>query len=791
MHSISLDGDWTLYGSPDRHNLINPRDGLAKSGLQHWPAQVPGNVELDLQRAGTLPDPFFGNNIFALRPYESWDWWYEREFDLSENGGSGSWDLVLEGVDCLATIWLNGQLVGQSANALVPHRFAIGPLLNPGTSNRLTIHLASALEAARRMPYEPSQMSWEHRWEGLRIRKAPHVWGWDIMPRAVSAGLWRSVRLEAVPADRFDWIYYWTRSVRNDVTGTGADLGVHFQVHTAGSLDNLRVEFEGVCDDHRFTYTWPLEFTADGCTIPVPGARLWWPGKHGKPNLYMVTARLLRGEELLAEHSERIGLRTIKVRSTAVSGSPSERSSLDNPPGRFDRPPDPEHHFYLEVNNQPVFAHGSNWVPLDAFHSRDVERVERAITLAVESGCNMLRCWGGNAYESKRFFDLCDENGLMVWQDFAFACCAYPQDPAFLEQVRAEAEQIVPLLRNHASLALWCGDNENDMLYLSEGLDPQTNRLTREVLPQVLQRLDPHRAYLPGSPYYSPETVRSGKPNPEQHLWGPRGYYKSPFYTRHSAHLIGEIGYHGCPSPRSLAEFLPQDELWPWDAHASWQTHCVVHWHNTVRERDRIRLMANQIRELFGEIPDNLEDFALASQITQAEAKKFFIESTRLRKWHTSGILWWNLLDGWPQFSDAVVDYYYCRKLAWHFIRRAQLPVALIVGESGGGKYLPLVLCNDTPQNETVSWRAWEAGSDTLLTSGSQLLPAGENWQVGRIRTYSSEQRLILLQWEYGDGTVCGSHYLAGSPPFNLAQYKGWLDQIASLPVGFNRSDWT
>ncbi len=788
-HPICLDGAWRLYGFEEGSLSIHDPASLAASALQPIPAQVPGNVEIDLQRAGKLEDPFLGNNIFNLRPLERWEWWYERSFILpAETDSRFGWELVLDGLDCLATVWLNGELLGRTANALIPHRLPAGNALRIGVENTITIRIESAWNFACRQTYEANQMSWEHRWEGLRVRKAPHVWGWDIMPRAASAGIWRSVRLEPCQEHAFDWLYYWTQSVSAGPASPSATLSVRFQFHSTASVDDLKVVFKGACGDHAFSYEWPVEFNADGCQISIADARLWWPKGSGNPDLYTVTATLQRGDEILASNTQRIGLRTIKLRSTAVSGSPSEREPLSTVPARFDREADPAHHFFLEVNGEPVFAHGSNWVPLDVMHSRDLSRLDRAIQLAVSSGCNMLRCWGGNVYESDRFFDLCDENGLMVWQDFAFACCAYPQDEAFLSEVRREAEAIIPRLRNHASLALWCGDNENDMLYLSEGLDPQHNRLTREVIPQVLQRLDPQRSYLPGSPFYSPEALRQDKPNPEQHLWGPRGYYKSPFYTRHSAHFISEIGYHGCPSPESLREFLPADQLWPWDRHQSWQTHCVVHWRNTARERDRIRLMANQIKEVFGEIPDNLDDFAFASQFTQMEAKKYFIESTRLRKWQTSGILWWNLLDGWPQFSDAVVDYYYRRKLAWYAIRRAQYPVALIIGEAGSAKYLPLVLCNDTREAQRVTYKVWESGAG-LLAEGEFTAPARQNWQIGCLRQFASNQRLLLLEWQV-DGKAHGNHYLAGTPPFSLEQCKAWLDDIASLPDGFNRSDW-
>jgi beta-mannosidase len=777
---LSLDGDWALYAFPQGAFPCAHPDDLAGCGLTPIPALVPGNVELDLVRAGLLPDPFIGRNIDLLREFEDYEWWYLRDFDLPASAKPGDWELVFEGLDTLAEVWVNGCKIGQSANMLVPHRFPLGDVLATSPRNRIAVRLSSALLHARAQHYTPWEMSWEQRWEGLRLRKAPHVWGWDIMPRAVSAGIWRSVRLAPILADNLDWLYVWTRSANPHM----AVLGVRFQVSTTGPLDGLHLQFSGACGEHILTYDWPLEFNAGGCNISIPNPRLWWPAGYGSADLYTLRTRLYRGDELLAERIERVGLRTLTVETTPTAGLPEEREALPGSPERWDRDPDPHHHFLIRVNGQPVMVKGTNWVPLDAFHSRDAGRLERAVNLAVEAGCNMIRCWGGNVYESDAFFDLCDQNGILVWQDLAFACCAYPQDDDFQEVVKQEAQKTVIRLRNHACLALWCGDNENDFLYASESLDPGANRLTRETIPSVLRRFDPHRVYLPSSPYLSPEGVRENAAPPEQHLWGPRGYYKSPFYTRHSAHFIGEIGYHGCPEPRTLERFLSPAELWPWQDNPAWQTHAVYHWRHHAIERDRIKLMVNQIREMFGSIPETLADFALASQITQAEAKKFFIESTRLRKWQTSGILWWNLIDGWPQFSDAVVDYFFTPKLAYHYIRRAQLALGLMVGEAGSGKYLPLIACNDTLQDLPIAFRAWDALSGEIVAQGENIIPANQNWQVARIRSFASDQRLLLLQWESA-GRVYGSHYLCGTPPFRLDDYRIFLPLIAALPTAF------
>jgi beta-mannosidase len=799
MTTLSLDGDWTLVHFPEcKHGNVNP-DQVESLGETLYPAQVPGNVELDLVHAGALPEPFYAQNLRLLRPLETHEWWYLRDFDAPPGPPTTRWALVFEGLDTLATVWLNGQQVGTSANMLVQQRFEVTGALRPDQRNRLVIRLGSAINHARQYSYDASVMSWEQREEGLYLRKAPHVWGWDILPRAVSAGIWRPVRLESIPETTIEQIYYYTAEAQPPQNGLPgrALLGVRFQFRTPEpQLDGFAMRFQGVCDDHRFEYEWPVEFVAGGCTIPISGARLWWPKGYGEANLYTVTAQLLHHGSVAAERTDRIGLRQLALERTELAG----RSILQEPSGaeraRIDSIPDPQSHFLFRVNGEPIQARGTNWVPLDAFHSRDAQRVDTAVGLADELGCNIIRCWGGNVYESQRFFDLCDEKGILVWQDFAFACCRYPQSAEFLDRVRAEAEQVTCQLRNHASLAVWCGDNEIDMVYLLTRLSPEQNRLTREVIPNVLNRLDPFRHYVPSSPYVPPAVFDHPDPlraTPEQHLWGPRGYYKSPFYLQHSAHFIGEMGYHGCPNVESIRKFISPENVWPqregsqppWQNNEEWRYHDVSHWGHKAINRDRIQLMANQIKEVFGCIPEELELFALASQISQAEAKKFFIESTRGRKWATSGVIWWNVLDGWPQFSDAVVDYYFSKKLAYHYIRRSQLPVLMMLGEPGSGKYLPVIACNDTRQPADVRYRVWDATSGETVSQGEIHLPPNQNWQVGRIRTFASDQRLYLMEWETA-GKRLGNHYVSGQPPFGLERYLAWLPAIAALPPVFD-----
>ena len=235
----------------------------------------------------------------------------------------------------------------------------------------------------------------------------------------------------------------------------------------------------------------------------------------------------------------------------------------------------------------------------------------------------------------------------MVWQDFSMACAIHPQTPEFLEVMRQEAISVVRKLRNHASLVLWSGDNEVDASYYDAGLDPAHNKITREILPSVVFQCDPYRTYLPSSPYMSPEVIATGNLQlmPEDHLWGPRDYFKSPFYTEHKAHFVSEIGYHGCPNLSSIKRFIDERHRWSWQDNPQW----ILHSTDMTGNPYRINLMANQVKELFGTVPDNIEGFILGSQVSQAEAKKFFLEVTHIvfRRWLPT-VLWRKVADGTP-----------------------------------------------------------------------------------------------------------------------------------------------
>jgi len=773
---IDLNGDWELAYFEEEGSLPQAPFDLAAHPCRRVLARVPGNVELDLARAGHISaDPFYGNNLLELRRLEGCQWWYLRDFPTPDWVGESGTEIVFEGLDCFATIWVNEVEVGRSANALIAHRFDLSRALRPpGEPNRIAVRLASPANAVKTLPIDADAYAPLSRYEGLWARKPAHAYGWDIMPRAVSAGLWRPVRLEEVRTTELTDVFLDTQ----DIAAKEARLECRISFRTDLPLRDFAIRIKGQCGASQFEKEVPLFFTRAGFSITVAEPLLWWPRGYGEASLYEVTATLLHNGAAVSERRFQLGIRTVELDRTDLH-------TTENP-GRFS----------FVVNGVPIFCRGTNWVPADAFHSRDTERIPAILDLVADMECNMVRCWGGSVYEGDAFYDFCDREGLMVWQDFGMACAVYPQRPAFLEAIRAEAEWLVTELRQHPSLALWSGDNEIDELNLCWGVrrtDPNRNRITREVLPEVVRLLDGRRPYLASSPYLAPAAVSLPQPNrvvPEQHLWGPRDYYKSDFYLRHTALFASEIGYLGCPDLSSIRRFISPAKLWPCLDNDEWFLHST----DSVPEypmAQRVRLMVNQIQNVFGEIPDGLDHFAAASQIVQAEAKKFFLELFRQHKGSTTGILWWNMMDGWPQMSDAVVDYYFRKKLAYRFLKRAHGSFTVVVHEPNPGEpsRLEVSAVNDSLAARSGMVRIWDADSGATILKGPFAVPANGRSRCGFLDV-SDAQRLFLLSWqEEGGKRGCG-HYLHGKPPFDYRRYRmEWLPKIAALDDSFRAEE--
>ena len=786
---LSLDGAWALYIAPNKEVRAKnfyaySADELETSGFCKIEGSVPGNFELDMQRAGLLPDLFFGTNPLLAQKEENKHLWYVRTFEY--DGSDTDTYLLFEGIDTYAEIYLNGVLVGKCDNMLIAHEFSAKGL-KKGT-NELLVHILPTAIEIRKFANTTLNTAQAYNFDSINVRKAAYMFGWDIMGRFVSGGIWKSVSLISKNADRIEEFYIGTKDVRYSKTfgKIVAMLNVFVRLElTEDFTDRYRVEINGKCKDKRFSHSFRPWGANTLTTINLEDFYLWWPRGRGEQDLYDVEVGLYLDDMLCDSYSTRLGIRTVELDRTSV---------ID---------PEKGGKFEFIVNGEKVFILGTNWVPLDTFPSRNSARLDAAMELVDDIGCNMIRCWGGNVYEEDRFYELCDEKGILVWQDFGMGCAIYPQNEEFCRAISVEAEAVIKRLRSHPCLALWAGDNECDIAiawrYKRQNIDPDMNVLTRKVLPAAVAQHDPLRTFLPSSPYVDKYAFESGLPLSEDHLWGPRDYFKGSYYANAVSAFASETGYHGCPSPESLKKYISPEKLWgnmcengrpndEWAVHAASMEIDRVgcyEYRIGLMNRQVVEIFgeptkdnlsaARQLMEMFGEGEEGLSEYAKASQISQAEACKYFIERFRIRKDIRGGLIWWNILDGWPQISDAVVDYYFIKKLAYWYIKTSQQPLCLMFDEPVDGR-IALYAVNDIPEDRKISYTVARASDGAVVMSGKALVEKDGLLRLGDISCGEDEHEFLLIEWQYGD--VYGkNHFVTNIRGTSYTEYKKFLEK--------------
>jgi beta-mannosidase len=671
MKTLDLTGAWTLR-----------RDGQKKS----IPATVPGCVHTDLLAAGEIEDPFFRDNEERLQWIGEAAWIYEAAFTAEDLADAPAVRLRCEGLDTLATVAVNGVEVGRADNMFRAWEFDVRRALKPGR-NRIRVRFDSAVRHLARRQTERHLPGWSarHEPEGRAwLRKEPCNFGWDWGPVLVTAGIWRPIGLVGFDTARLADVH-----VRQDhgQRGTvGLDVAVTTEVlDPAAPLEAVvRVAYKGgTIAGERVA----LKDGAGRARLTIKNPQLWWPNGMGEQPLYEVTVELLSQRRPLDHASRRIGLRTLRLDRRADKWGES---------------------FQFVVNGVPFFAKGANWIPADALLTR-MTRVEyaRLIKAAAMANMNMLRCWGGGIYENDAFYDLCDEYGLCVWQDFMFACSAYPTfDEAWMANVKAEAEQNVRRLRHHACLALWCGNNE-----LEQGLvgDAWTERqmswadygkLFDVLLPEVTGRLDPDRDYWPCSPHTPPPGERKNHNDPDRgdaHLWSV-WHGRQPFeWYRTTLHrFCSEFGFQSFPEPRMVAGYTaPEDRN---------VTSYVMekHQRSGIGNTVIVQYMLDWYR-----MPVGFANALWLSQIQQGMAIKYAVEHWRRNRPRCMGALYWQLNDCWPVASWASIDYAGRWKALHYLARRFFAPVLVSGLENAGDGTVAVHVANDhrRPFRGTVQWR--------------------------------------------------------------------------------------
>ncbi len=621
MKAAALDLNWT-FKQPDTSDFL--------------PATVPGVVHLDLMAHGKLEDPFFRDNEKKQYWVGESDWQYRTTFSVTaQDLEHACIRLVFYGLDTLATIALNGQTIGKADNMYRTWTFDVKAALKVG-DNVLDVTFAAPMPFVRRMDAErgilPSWAVGGHRLNaGSYIRKQPSNFGWDWGPQFVTCGIWRKVELLMFNTARITDVLI----VQDHAAPGQVRVTITPEIERIDEDAALRVDVSILRNDRLIA---SQQFHPDRIVpLDIPQPELWYPNGMGDQPLYHVRVRLLDSNGCVIDQWERqIGLRTLKlVRQPDAWGES----------------------FHFEVNGHPFFAKGANWIPADPFVARlKREDYEPLIADAAAAHMNMLRVWGGGIYESDSFYDLCDEYGICIWQDFMFACGTYPTyDMEFMENVRAEAVDNVRRLRHHPSLALWCGNNEIEQGLLGHEWTATTMgmedyvRLFDVLLKQVVHQEHPEGAYWPGSPH-SPHGDRLDWQNPacgDVHLWGVwHGLKPFEWYYESTHRFVSEFGLQSFPQPNTLFPLLNESDF---DIHSPVMTY---------RQRSEVgnNAIASYMADWFQPV-NGFEAKLWISQILQGIAMKIGIEHWRRQMPRTMGTLYWQLNDMWQAPSWSSVEY--------------------------------------------------------------------------------------------------------------------------------------
>lgn len=673
-------------------------------------ATVPGTVHTDLFANQLIPDPFYGANEKQLQWIENEDWEYETFFSVTNTELSyENIELELNGLDTYATVFLNGIAILEADNMFRKWSLSVKNQLKKG-KNHLKIVFHSAVqkgkEAASKLPYTLPEK------ERVFVRKAQYQFGWDWGPRFVTAGIWKNVQLK-----------FWNSASIGNIKYSQVEL--NDQKAILEFTTEIRVSevktIQLKINEKSETFHLKIGTNKVKMGYEISNPKLWWCNGLGTPNLYSISVQLYQTNKLLDDKKLSIGLRTIEL--------VQEKDTFGKS-------------FYFKLNGKPVFIKGANYVPNDSFlpNASKISPLELVLN-AKAAHMNMLRVWGGGVYAEDAFYEACDANGILVWQDFMFACAMYPGDAKFVANVKQEVIDNVNRLQNHPSLALWCGNNENDEGWHNWGWQKQFNysksdstqvwtdykKVFHEMIPHTLDSLlsKDKNNYWPSSPsigWGRKESLLQG----DSHYWGV-WWGKEPFemYQKKVGRFMSEYGFQSMPAIETLEKVLAKEDFnFSSEAFKNHQKHPTGF--ETITE-----YMARDFP-----VPSSIENYGYVSQLLQAYGMKTAIEAHRLAKPYCMGSLYWQFNDCWPVTSWSTLDYYGNWKASHYQVKESFAPIVLLFSESD--KVVSIIGSNDM----------LEAQAGTLTT---QLLDFSGNviWKADKVCEINQESNTTCIQIAY------------------------------------------
>ncbi len=659
--------------------LKSPWTFCAPNSKKWLPAIVPGCIHSDLLRHGLIPDPFRGEKERELAWIGERDWVYRTEFMAPAQGDH--LELVAHGLDTLAEVRLDGELLGTTDNMFIRHEWDVSGI-DRKKKHVIEIVFRSVLpEIARlRKGLDDRDLGWNDPVGGCAlIRKSQCNFGWDWGPRYLTCGIFRPIELHAWSGNRFRHVHIAQEHIDDTVM---VRLSPELAAKDPQASYRLRVRLGE-----------KLVAECDGLQALIASPQLWWPNGHGEQPLYTVELELQRDGQILDRWQRRIGLRTI---------------TLDQSPDEFGTS------FRFLVNGRPVFAKGANWIPAHVFpHGLTREDYAPGLQSAADACMNMIRVWGGGIYEHEAFHDLCDELGLMVWQDFMYACSLYPGDKAFLASAKTEAIQQVRRIHHHASLALWCGNNEIEQDPQAIGATPKRKKafetLFYKILPDAVTDHDGSTSYWPGSPH-NPEGYEKGCINEnagDAHFWDVwHGRKPVKTYEEHFYRFCSEFGMQAFPHPEVAAAFCDPKDFNIFSP--AFETHQKNGGGNST--------ILHYVGQLY-RFPKDYDALAYLSQLNQAHCMRIGIEHFRRIMPRCMGALYWQINDCWPVASWSSIDFGGRWKALHHEARRFFAPLLLSAHVPGTES----VHINSNTHTSTVREVHWHVVADHVEAGPAEL----------------------------------------------------------------------
>lgn len=664
-----------------------------------FPATVPGTVHTDLMANDLIEDPFYRLNERTVQWVDKEDWWYETTFKATpDEVAAENQELVFYGLDTYAKIYLNHQLIDYTNNMHRTWRYSVKGILKEG-DNLLEVQFDSPIKVDlpkydkfdytfNTGPDQSQNGGIFNKTLSIFARKAGYHYGWDWGPRLVTSGIWRPIELQTWTGQRIDDVQY----IQKNVTAKRADLSTVVEIRSDADVEKAEI---AIAANGKTLATKETALKKGVNTVSldysVKNPRLWWSNGLGEPYLYNFTATLSVGGDKVEARDEEIGLRSLKL---------------------IHHPDADGHCLYFELNGKPVFAKGVDMVPLDNFLPRITrEKYEKHVLDAKNVNMNMIRVWGGGVYEDDYFYQLCDRNGILVWQDFMFACSTYPADSAFIANIRQEAIDNVKRLRNHCSIALWCGNNEcqdvyygwggRQKYYKEKGVEELTTKQFKDMyfrcLPEVVKQYGGGISYRPSSPFAFEDTASDGV-NGDSHYWGVwHGRDSIGHYNIEKSRFFSEYGFQSFPEFESVKIYAPEERDWAITSEAM-----MCHQRAGSYANGLIRdYMDMEYRR-----PDDFPAFLYVGSVLQGDAIKIAYEAHRRDMPHCMGTLAWQHNDCWPVASWAARDYYGRWKAQQYYAKYALDDILIS----------PVVI-NDTVTVNVVTDRRTPAKGNVVLTA--------------------------------------------------------------------------